>query len=202
MVPPISSSNNLSESPVISTWSHHAMSKKTAKSLSTGGDGLQILKPSIVVLNWLQWIDPPIGVNVNGVNYKVRIMFVSNLQGTTKTLPFAELFTWNPANPPVGLWQYYLTSVVDPNQSGSKYYETMIVSQTSGPGLTIKSRVFVTPQSTPFAGPTLGTATPDNPASILQVNGVVDSTNTTRSVSYQHFTTNGAPTDLYLQQPS
>ncbi len=158
------------------------------------------------VMSFLSWIAPPIGVNMSGIdaanpNYKVSIMVVASTSGGLLILPFAEPVAWNPmAAPPVRL-QYQLTSTLPNDPTGKEYYETMTLSQSSPGSQTIRSRVFVAPQTTPFGSPVLtSTAVGDTP-SIIQVNGVIDSTNMVRTVLYQHFTpADGAP-DLFLQQP-
>jgi hypothetical protein len=155
---------------------------------------------------FLSWIDPPIGVNMSGIdsthpNYKVSIMVVTTVSSGLLILPFAEPFEWNPmASPPVRL-QYQLTSTLSGDPTGKDYYQTMTLTQGSPGSQTIRSRVFLTPQTTPFGSPVLtSTATADTP-SIIQVSGIVDSTNLTRTVTYLHFTPADGSPDLFLQQP-
>ena len=54
---------------------------------------------------FLNWIDPPIGVNMQGIDsahpfYKVRLMSIGTVGGgPTLIIPYAEPFQWN--NPQV-----------------------------------------------------------------------------------------------------
>jgi hypothetical protein len=163
----------------------------------------------LLVMSFLTWVDPPIGVNMNGIdntnpNYKVSIMTVySSSTGLVLLLPFTESIAWNPVSAPT-LLQYQLTSALSGDPTGSLYYETMTVTQASPGMVSIRSRVFLTPSSTPFtnAGVTTSTATVASPA-IIQVNGVVNSYNQEVTVYYEHFLPSDfyGPTDLYLQQP-
>jgi hypothetical protein len=158
------------------------------------------------VLNFLSWIDPPIGVNMSGIDlanphYKISIMVVAATNGSLLILPFAEPFPWNPmAAPPVRL-QYQLTSTLSGDPTTKDFYETMTLTQSSPGSQTIRSRVFLTPQAAAFASPVLtSTATVANPA-IIQVSGFVDSTNAPRTVSYMHLIPADGSPDLFLQQP-
>jgi hypothetical protein len=158
------------------------------------------------VLSFLSWIDPPIGVNMSGIDtvhssYKVSVMVVTTSTGALLILPFAEPFAWNPmAAPPVRL-QYQLTSTLQGDPTTKEFYQTMTLTQSSPGSQTIRSRIFLAPQATAFASPVLtSTATADTPA-IIQVSGIIDSTNLTRTVSYQHFTPADGSPDLFLQQP-
>jgi hypothetical protein len=175
---------------------HDPMSKVTARLTST--------QPS--VLSFVSWIDPPIGVNMSGIDtvhssYKVSVMVVTTSTGALLILPFAEPFAWNPmAAPPVRL-QYQLTSTLQGDPTTKEFYQTMTLTQSSPGSQTIRSRIFLAPQATAFASPVLtSTATADTPA-IIQVSGIIDSTNLTRTVSYQHFTPADGSPDLFLQQP-
>jgi hypothetical protein len=160
------------------------------------------------VLSFLSWIDPPIGVTMRGIdnahpNYKVRMMVVRSTSGSLSILPFAEPFAWNPMAAPSIRVQYQLSSTLPNDPAGREYYETMVLSQSAPGSQTIRTRVFVPPQTTPFGSPVqTGSATGAVPAT-MQVNGVIDSTNLVRTVYYQHFTVSDAlgPPDLFLQQP-
>jgi hypothetical protein len=163
----------------------------------------QSTQPSI--FSFLSFVDPPIGVNMAGIdtqnpNYKVSVMTAISRTGQVLIIPFAEPVAWNPASAPVVRVQYFLNSTLG-SDPGPDFYETMILSQPLPGGQTIRSRIFVPPSSQQFGNPVLlSTATAANP-SLIQVNGVVDSSNLTRSVQYLHFTVaDGAP-DLFLQQP-
>jgi hypothetical protein len=181
---------------------HDPMSKVTARLTST--------QPS--VLSFVSWIDPPIGVNMNGIdaytlNYKVSIMIAQSTTGQQE-IPFAEPITWNPMVPPpsILLVQYQLMSGLPGDPIGNEYYETMILQQPTAPSLFVRSRVFMPPQTSQFSGVKLGTATN---VGIVQVTGVIDSTNQAINVYYQHFTVTdpsgfdptGTPADLFLQHP-
>ena len=53
------------------------------------------------VMSFLSWIDPPIGVNMSGIDtahpsYKVRVMVVASANRALLILPFAEPLVWNP----------------------------------------------------------------------------------------------------------
>ncbi len=167
-----------------------------------------MLKALPSILSFVDWIVPPIGVNLSGIdtanpNYKVSIMAASSSSSGLLILPFTELVTWNPASAPGRVVQYQLTSTLPGDPSSADYYETMVVTQSSPGNVIIRSRIFVTPQTTPFGSPAVtSSATPDTPA-IIQVTGVVDSTNTAVNVYYQHFTVSDTfgPPDLFLQQP-
>jgi len=169
----------------------------------------RILSTQPSVVSFLSWIDPPIGVNMSGIdnanpNYKVSIMVVAPANGgPLLVLPFAEPVAWNPMAAPTIRLQYQLTSTLPNDPSGAKFYETMSLSQSAPGSQTIRSRVFLTPQATAFGSPVVtSTATADSPP-IIQVNGVIDSTNLARTVFYQHFSPSDGlgPIDLFLQQP-
>ena len=79
------------------------------------------------VTSFLSWIDPPIGVNMSGIDtvhssYKVSVMVVTTSTGGLLILPFAEPFAWNPmAAPPVRL-QFQLTSRI----AGRSHHERVL----------------------------------------------------------------------------
>ncbi len=162
-----------------------------------------------LVVSFLNWVAPPIGINLSGIdpvnpNYKVSIMTALNsLTGQIYLIPYAEPIAWNPLSIP-SFVQYDLTSgLPGDNSATALYYETMTVSQASGNQLAVRSRVFLTPQSTPFTNNnvTTSTASAASPA-IFQVTGIVNSFNQVVSVYYEHFLpTDLGPTDLFLQQP-
>jgi hypothetical protein len=152
-----------------------------------------------IVFGFQGWVDPSIPVTVNGVDYTVCIMLTSTPDGGTRYLPYVQPSASMPTSPPGGLWQYNIMSAVDSDPTDPMYYEVMIVTQASGPGLTIKSRVLVDPQDDPFDDATEGNAVPDLPVTIIEVN--IPSNGGTTTVNYQHFTTSDGPTDLFLQQP-
>jgi hypothetical protein len=159
-------------------------------------------------MSFLNWVAPPIGINMNGIdpvnpNYKVSIMTALNSStNQIYLIPYAEPIAWNPASIP-SFVQYDLTSgLPGDNSAAALYYETMTVSQSSGSQLAVRSRVFLTPQSAPFTnnGVATSTATAASPA-IIQVTGIVNSFNQVVSVYYEHFLpTDLGPTDLFLQQ--
>ncbi len=168
----------------------------------------EVNKP--LVVSFLNWVAPPIGINMTGIdpvnpNYKVSIMTARNsLSGQIYLIPYAEPIAWNPLSGP-SFVQYDLTSLLPgDNNSTELYYETMTVSQASGSQLAIRSRVFLTPQSAPFTnnGVTTSTATAASPA-LFQVTGIVNSFNQVVNVYYEHFLPTDflGPTDLFLQQP-
>jgi hypothetical protein len=162
-----------------------------------------------LIVSFLNWVNPPIGVNMNGIdgahpNYKVSIMTALNSSsGQIYLIPYAEPIAWNPMSVP-SFVQYDLTSSLPgDNTSTELYYETMTVSQGSGNQLAVRSRVFLAPSSMPFTnnGVTTSTASVASPA-IIQVSGIVNSFNQVVSVYYEHFlTTDLGPADLFLQQP-
>jgi hypothetical protein len=157
---------------------------------------------------FLNWIDPPIGVNMSGVDnvnqfYKVSVMSVGiSGGGQSLILPYAEPVAWNPMATPATRCQYQLTSILPGDPSALDYYETMTLSQSSGGQQTIRSRIFIAPQSQPFANVPVAKVTSGSP-SYIRVSGVTNSANLPQTVLYLHFLTNDqyGPTDLYLQQP-
>jgi hypothetical protein len=122
--------------------------------------------------------------------------------GQVYLIPYAEPIAWNPMSIP-SFVQYQLTSSLKGDPATQSYYETMTVAQSSGSLLEIRSRVFLTPQASPFTnnGVTTSTASAASPA-IIQVTGIVNSFNQVVNVYYEHFLpTDLGPTDLFLQQP-
>ncbi len=167
-------------------------------------------QPSSMI--FLNWIAPPIGVNINNVSYKVSLMSVGVAGGGQLfVIPFAEPFAWNPLTNPTTLCQYQLTSTLSSILSGTQqitdpgldHYETMTLTQSGGGLQTIRSRVFVPPQSQPFPGVPIGASVTAATPSLISVSGVTDSTNTPQTIQYLHFLTSDqyGPTDLFLQQP-
>ena len=173
---------------------------------------LESNKP-LIAASFLRWLDPPIGVDMSGIdttaghsNYKISIMtvYVSST-GQVLVLPYAEPVLWSTLSPPI-LLQSQLTSTLPGDTTMSPlYYETMLVQQASPGVLPIRTRVFLTPSSTPFTNP--GVASPSTATVVpgmIQVTGVVNSFNQPiTAVYYDHFTINDSylPADLYLQQP-
>jgi hypothetical protein len=165
---------------------------------------------------FLDWINPPIGLDMSQAdpahpNYRVKIMVVGVQGGSTVLmLPFAEPVVWNPSVQPPTRWQFQMIGVSPNDPASLEYYMTMTVSQGT-PGLqTIRSRIFTTPLASPDPSVSqvikTGSLVAGSPATI-QVNGVVDSSNNTVSVRYNHVVINsltidpGGPRDLFLQQP-
>jgi hypothetical protein len=171
--------------------------------------GVRIDSNRPLIMSFLNWVAPPIGINMTGIdpvnpNYKVSVMTALNSStGQIYLIPYAEPIAWNPLSIP-SFVQYDLTSSLPgDNNSTELYYETMTVSQSSGSQLQIRSRVFLTPGSAPFTnnGVTTSTATAASPA-VIQVTGIVNSFNQVVNVYYEHFLpTDFGPTDLFLQQP-
>jgi hypothetical protein len=174
------------------------------------GDHEKLIKDSNqpAPMIFLNWIDPPIGVNMSGVDnvnqfYKVSIMSVGvSGGGQSLILPFAEPFQWNPMAAPTIRCQYQLTSILPGDPSGLDFYETMTLSQSSGGQQTIRSRIFIPPQTQAFASVPTAVASAAVP-SYIRVSGVTNSANLQVTVVYLHFLTNDqyGPTDLFLQQP-
>jgi hypothetical protein len=158
------------------------------------------------VMSFLSWIDPPIGVDMSGIdsahpNYKVSVMVVASATGGLLILPFAEPVVWNPKAAPTIRLQYQLTSTLPNDPPGLKFYETIFLSQTAPGSRKIRSRVFVAPQVTPFGSPVVTRTGTVLMPPIIKVTGIIDSTNLARTVQYQHFTSSDGLPDLFLQQP-
>ena len=121
----------------------HARLQTLADSLGNHHRSAAISVPTVhnilpPVMSFLSWIDPPIGVNMSGIDtanpsYKVRVMVISSASGGLLILPFAEAFAWNPMSAPPIRLQYQLTSALPNDPTGKEYYETMTLTQ-SAPG--------------------------------------------------------------------
>lgn len=159
-------------------------------------------------LIFLNWIDPPIGVNMTGVDnvnqfYKVSLMSVGTVGGgSTLILPFAEPFQWNPMVLPTVQCQYQITSILPKDPTTPSFYDTMTLTQLTGGQQTIRTRLFTPPPAAALATEPVAVATA-GPPTYFRVSGIVDSTNNPRTILYLHFTTNDqyGPTDLFIQQP-
>ena len=80
---------------------------------------------------FLNWIDPPIGLTLNNVSYKVSLMNVGvSGGGQSFIMPYAEQVAWNPLVTPSAVVQYQLTSTLG-TDPGQDYYETMTLTQAS-----------------------------------------------------------------------
>lgn len=173
-------------------------------------------EPSIIpaippVWPFVQWIDPPIGFDMNGYDpnhpyYRVRIMSV----GAGVVVPLVDFIVGPPpaAIPPI--WEFQMIGVngggcpppEDP--AGLLYYKTMTVRQ-GAPGLkTVRSRIFTPPHSNPSVQNHINAVYLEEVApALFQVAGIPNHPN----VWYKHvkITNNnvggGSPLDLYLQQP-
>ena len=160
------------------------------------------------VMSFLSWVDPPIGVDMTGIDtvnphYKVRIMTVSsNSERSDPCTSVRRTHRVVPDGCANDSLQYQLTSTLPGDPTVLDFYDTMTASQISPGELTIRSRVFLTPNATAFANVTTSTATAVSPP-IIQVSGVVNSFNQAITVFYEHFlpADTYGPTDLYLQQP-
>ena len=152
---------------------------------------------------FLNWIDPPIGLTLNNVSYKVSLMNVGvSGGGQSFIMPYAEQVAWNPLVTPSAVVQYQLTSTLG-TDPGQDYYETMTLTQASGALQTIRSRVFVPPQSQQFTNVPTGPSVTGGSPPYIRVSGVTTSANLTVSVLYLYFQANDqyGPPDLFLQQP-
>jgi hypothetical protein len=166
------------------------------------------------VMIFLNWIDPPVGFTMNNAidpnhpSYRVRLMNVGTQGGGPSLIvPFTETVAWKPSAAPLTLWQFQMVGVPNIDPTALQYYETMTVPQGPPGSQTVRSRIFVPPQTAQFAGIQPVVSGSLNVLGGFQVQGVVDVTNTTLpSVAYAHVqisdnTDPTGPRDLFLQQP-
>jgi hypothetical protein len=181
---------------------------------SEGGDDGSI-DHQIPVMAWSIWIDPPIGYDMNGIDfahpyYTVRIMSIVDPRGFYPPLevPYTALIQSGAARPDI--WDFQMVGVtsgvmpVDP--PGLLYYRSMTVIQ-GAPGLRrTRSRVFTWPQLNPQEQNHIdaGDLGPGNPA-FFKV--TMDGSGVNGPVIYKYVViTNGnvdpaGPRAMFLQQP-